>query len=131
MCLILSQTKFAVFWPLDLEDQIFFFTQCNFDVLVCVEEDPSELISKMRGLAIVINLYFFSRFILEYNLSSFVEYDAELLTAESGTSLAQKDIADSWITSEHKAFLEVLWLVVKGQLYLRPRLAYSGGTFST
>ena len=120
-----------MFRPLDLEDQIIFFTQCDFDILVCAEEDPSELVSKMRGLAIVINLYFFSSFILEYILSSFVECDAELLSAESGTSLAQEDIADSWITSEHKAFLEVLRLVLKGQLYLRPWLAYSGGTFST
>ena len=130
MCLILSPVS-SVFRPLDLEDQIIFFTQCDFDVLVCVEQDPGELISKMRVLAIIINLCFFSRYILEYNFSSLVECDAELLTAESGTSLAQEDIADSWITSEHKAFLEVLWLVVKGQLYLRLRFAYSGGTFST
>ena len=68
----------------------------------------------MRGLVIVINLYFFSRFILEYDLFSFVECDTKLLIAEFSTSLAQKDIADSWITFEHKAFLEVLRLVVKG-----------------
>ena len=131
MCLILGPTRIAVFWPLDLEDQIIFITDRDFDILVCDEEDPGELGSKRRVLAIVIDLCFFSRFILEYDLSSLVECDAEMLTAESGTSLAQEDIADSWITSEHKAFLEVFRLVVKGQLYLRLRLVYSGGTFST
>ena len=130
MCLILSSAIIMV-RLLDLEDQIVFFTQCDFDVLVCVEEDLDKLGSTRRVLAIIIDLYFFSRCILKYNLSSFVECDAKLLIAESGTSLAQEDIADSWITSEHKAFLEVLRLVVKGQLYLRHRLAYSGGTFST
>ena len=88
MCLILSETRIAVFWPLDLEDQIFFFTQCDFDVLVCAEEDPGELVSKRWVLTIVIDLCFFSRCILEYNFSSFAECDAEVLTAESGTSLA-------------------------------------------
>lgn len=87
MCLILSPVS-SVFRPLDLEDQIIFFTQCDFDILVCVEEDPGELVSARRVLAVVIDLCFFSRRILEYNLSSFVECDAELLTAESGTSLA-------------------------------------------
>ena len=130
MCLILSPVS-SVFRPLDLEEQIIFITDRDFDILVCVEEDPGELGSTRRVLAIVINLCFFSRFILEYNFSSLVECDAEMLTAESGSSLAQEDITDSWITSEHKAFLEVLRLVVKGQLYLRLRLVYSGGTFST
>ena len=131
MCLMLSKTKFAIFRPLNLEDQIIFFTHSDFDVLVCVKEDPSELISRRRVLAIVINLCFFSRCILEYNLSSLVECDAELLTAESGTSLTQEDIANLWITFKHKAFLEVLRFVVKGQLYLRHSLAYSKSTFST
>ncbi len=94
MCLILGPTRIAVFWPLDLEDQIFFFTHCDFDILVYAEENPSELISKMRILAIVIDLCFFLRCIIEYNLSSLVESDAELLIAEFDTSLAQKDIAD-------------------------------------
>ena len=82
MCLILSSAIIMV-RPLDLEDQIVFFTQCDFDVLVCVEEDPGELGSTRRVLAIVIDLCFFSRCILEYNLSSFAECDAKLLTAES------------------------------------------------
>ena len=128
MCLILSQTKFAVFWPPDLEDQI---THCYLDILVCGEEDPGELVSARRVFAVVVDKRFFSRCILEYNLPSLVECNAELSTAEPGTSLAQEDIADLWITSEHKAFLEVLRLVVKGQLYVRRSLVYSGGTFST
>ena len=127
MCLILRLVN-SIVRPLDLEDQI---THCDFDILVCVEEDPGEMISARRVLSIVIDLGFYSRYIFEYDLSSLVECDAEVSTAESGTSLAQEDIADLWITSEHKAFLEVLRLVFKGQLYLRPRLVYSGGTFST
>ncbi len=65
MCLILSRTIFAIFGPLDPEDQVFFFTHRDFDILVCVEEDPGELVSRRRVLAIVINLCFFSRCILE------------------------------------------------------------------
>ena len=41
----------------------------------------------MRALVIIINVYFFSRFILKYNLFLFIEYNIELLTAESDTSL--------------------------------------------
>ncbi len=102
-CLILCPASFA-FRPLDLEDQII-FTHFNLDVLVCVEEDPGELASKRRLFAVVIDLRYFSRCILEYNLSSLVECDAEVLTAEPGTAFAQEDIADLWITSEHKTFL--------------------------
>ena len=119
-----------MFRPLDLEDQII-FTQCDFDILICAEENLGELVSTRRVLVIVIDLCFFSSYILEYNLFAFVECDVELLIVEFGTSLAQKDIVDLWITFEHKAFVEVLRLVVKDQLYLRLRLVYSGGTFST
>ena len=51
------------------------------------ETDPGELISARRVLAFVIDLYFFSRRILKYNLFSFVKYNIKLLTAKSGTSL--------------------------------------------
>ena len=47
------------------------------------------------------------------NLSSFVECDAEILTAESGTSLAQENVVDLWITSKYRVFLEVLRLILK------------------
>ena len=57
MCLILGPTRIAVFWPLDLEDQIIFFTQCDFDILVCVEEDPGELVSARRVLAVLIEVF--------------------------------------------------------------------------
>ena len=39
ICFILSPAVIVV-RPLDLEDQIIFFTQCDFDILVCVEENP-------------------------------------------------------------------------------------------
>ena len=42
------------------------------------------------------------------NLSSFVECDAEILTAESGTSLAQENVADIWITSKYSVFESAL-----------------------
>ena len=87
MYLILSRTKFAIFRSLDLEDQII-FTQCDFDILVYTEEDLGELVSARRILIVVIDLCFFSRRILKYNLFSFVEYNEELLIAKFGISLA-------------------------------------------
>jgi hypothetical protein len=59
-----------------------------------VEEDLGELISKRRVLAVIINSYFFSRYILEYNLSSLVESNTELLIIKPGTAFAQEDIVD-------------------------------------
>ena len=91
MCYILSQTKFAIFRPLDLEDQI---TYCYLNILIYIEENPGELMSARRILAVVINLYFFSIYILEYNLFSLVECNIKLLITKFDTSLAQKDIAD-------------------------------------
>ena len=92
MCFILSPAIIVV-RPLDLEDQIIFFTQCDFDILVCVEENPGELISTRRVFAAVVNKRFFSRCILN-NLSSLVKCNTELSTADSDTSLAQKDVAN-------------------------------------
>ena len=114
MCFILSPAIIVV-RPLDLEDQIILFTQCDFDILVCVEENSGELVSTRRVFAVVVNKRFFSRCILEYNLPSLVECNTELSIAESDTSLAQEDIADLWITSEHKAFVKILRLVVKDE----------------
>ena len=82
MCLVLSSAVIVV-RPLDLENQI--FTRCDLDILVCVEEDPGELVSARRVLAVVIDLYLCT---LEYDLSSLIKYDTELSTAEPSTSLA-------------------------------------------
>ena len=87
MCLILSPVS-STLRLLDLEGQIIFFIERDFDVRVFDEEDLGELGSTRRLLAIINNLYFFSRLILEYNLPSLVECNVKLLTAESGTSLA-------------------------------------------
>lgn len=54
ICFILSPAIIVV-RPLDLEDQIIFFTQCDFDILVCVEENLGELISIRRVFAVIIN----------------------------------------------------------------------------
>lgn len=93
MCFILSPAIIVV-RPLDLEDQIIFFTQCDFDILVCVEENSGAWVSTRRVFGVVFNKRFFSRCIFEYNLPSLVECNTELSTAESDTSLAQEDIAD-------------------------------------
>ena len=53
-----------------------------------MKKNFSELVLKMRGLVIIINLYFFSRFILKYNLFSFIKYDIELLIAKFDILLA-------------------------------------------
>lgn len=80
--------------PLDLENQIIFFTHCDFDIFIYIKDDLSELISVRRVLAIVIDLCFFLRCILEYDLFSLVKYNIELLIAEFDISLAQENITN-------------------------------------
>lgn len=81
MCFIFNLINF-VFRLLDLEDQIISITYCDLDILIYIEKDLGELVSVKRVFVIIIDLYFFSRYILEYNLFSLVKYDAKMLTTK-------------------------------------------------
>lgn len=65
------------------------------------------------------------------NLFSLIERDAEILIAESGTSLAQDNVTNFWITFKYSVFLEVLRPILKYWSGLRYRLVYRRDTFLT
>lgn len=117
MCNIPGRKICVVWWPLDLEDQIH-ITHINLDLVVLVEEDPGEMVSGRRIFAIILvaDGCFCSRCVLKYDLSSLVECDAEVLTAEPTAPFAQEHIVDLWIASEHITFLEGLRLTDEVQL---------------
>ena len=85
--LILDLIKFIIFELLDLKDQIIFFIYYNFNILIYIEEDLDKLSLIRSILVIIIDLYFFLRFIFKYNLSSLIKYNIELLITKFDTSL--------------------------------------------
>lgn len=83
--LVFGQTLCADFRPANIEFQAVHF---NLDVTVFLEKDPGEMIPRRDGFAPVVDGCFCSSCILEHDLSSVVECDAEMLTAEAGTPSA-------------------------------------------
>ena len=90
VCVIFDLIVIVV-WLLDFEDQLPVDNR-DHNMLVFMEEDPGKSVLTRERLAVIVNRCFYSRCVLQYDLSLVVKRDTEVSTDEFYTSAAQQNI---------------------------------------